>query len=71
MQGRDVSVWRLRGLTAGVDEDFDRTVISVLVSQGDHDAGGRAGQRVGVGSDSMRRAFYTYKGQQAVIKPAD
>lgn len=46
--------------TAGIDEDLDRTVVSVLVRQGDRDAGGRAGQGVGVGADSMRRALHAY-----------
>lgn len=49
--------------TAGVDEDFDRTVVSVLVRQGDDDTGGRAGQRVCISADGVRRALHTYTGQ--------
>lgn len=48
--------------TAGVDEDFDGTVVSVLVSQSDDDTGGRPSQRVCIGADGMRRALHTYTG---------
>lgn len=57
---RRIGLWP----TAGVDEDFDRAVVSVLVSQSDDDAGGRAGQRVCISADSVRWALYTYTEKQ-------
>lgn len=56
--GRVVSEWSRRP-TDGVNEDFDRTVICVLVSQGDDDTGGRTSQRICISSDGMRGALHT------------
>lgn len=50
--------------TAGVDEDSDRVVISVLVCQSDDHVGGRASQRVCISSDGMRRALHSYTEHQ-------
>lgn len=51
---------RRRKPTARVDEDCDRAVISVLVSQSDDDAGSRAGQGISVGSNGVRGTLHTY-----------
>jgi len=45
--------------TAGVDKDFNGTVISVLVSQRDDNAGRRARQGVCVRPDGVRGALHS------------